>query len=59
MSTNSRKNWFKRLFAIRGMGQVITVFFGLIGLCLVFYFINKNFLSERNVANLCGRLPPI
>lgn len=58
MSTNSRKNWFKRLFAIRGMGQVITVFFGLIGLCLVFYFINKNFLSERNVANLLRQIAP-
>ncbi len=50
--TVKKRNWFQRLFAVRGMGQVITVFFGLIVLCLVFYLINPNFLSQRNVANL-------
>ncbi|MGI6214915.1 MAG: ABC transporter permease [Christensenellales bacterium] len=58
MSETKKKNWFKRLFAIRGMGQVITVFFGLIGLCLIFYFINNNFLSSRNVANLLRQIAP-
>ena len=45
-------NVFKRAFAKRGMGQVVTVFFGLIVLCLVFNIVNPNFLGERNVANL-------
>ncbi len=53
-----KRNWFQRLFAVRGMGQVITVFFGLIALCAVFYLINPNFLSERNAANLLRQIAP-
>ena len=56
--TAAKKNGFQRLFAKRGMGQVITVFFGLIALCLVFYFINPNFLSERNIQNLLRQIAP-
>lgn len=56
--TAAKKNWFQRLFAKRGMGQVITVFFGLIALCLVFYFINPNFLSDRNIQNLLRQIAP-
>lgn len=51
-------NIFKRAFAKRGMGQVITVFFGLIVLCLVFHIINPNFLGQRNVANLLRQFAP-
>ena len=53
-----KRNRFQRLFAVRGMGQVITVFFGLIALCAVFYLINPNFLSERNAANLLRQIAP-
>ena len=53
-----KRNWFQRLFAVRGMGQVITVFFGLIALCAVFYLINPNFLSERNATNLLRQIAP-
>lgn len=53
-----RKNWFGRLFAVRGMGQIITVFFGLIALCFVFYMSNPNFLSQRNIANLLRQIAP-
>ena len=53
-----KRNWFLRLFAVRGMGQVITVFFGLIALCAVFYLINPNFLSERNATNLLRQIAP-
>lgn len=56
--TVKKRNWFQRLFAVRGMGQVITVFFGLIVLCLVFYLVNPNFLSQRNVANLLRQIAP-
>ena len=51
-------NIFKRAFAKRGMGQVITVFFGLIVLCLVFNIVNPNFLGERNVPNLFRQFAP-
>ncbi len=53
-----KRNRFQRLFAVRGMGQVITVFFGLIALCAVFYLINPNFLSERNATNLLRQIAP-
>ncbi len=53
-----RKHFLGRLFAIRGMGQVITVFFGLIALGFVFNLINPNFLSERNIANLLRQIAP-
>ena len=46
------------MFAKRGMGQVVTVFFGLIVLCLVFNIVNPNFLGQRNVANLLRQFAP-
>ena len=49
-----KRNWFQRLFAVRGMGQVITVFFGLIALCAVFYLINPNFLFSVLTASNPG-----
>ncbi|MEF9895434.1 MAG: ABC transporter permease, partial [Clostridia bacterium] len=49
---------FKRVFAVRGMGQVLTVTCGLVALCAVFGAINPNFLGSRNVANLLRQLAP-
>ena len=53
-----KPNVFKRVFSIRGMGQVITVFCGLIVLCGVFNVVNPNFLGSRNVANLLRQFAP-
>jgi len=50
---------FKRFLAIRGMGQVITVTFGLIALCIVFGILNPTFFSSKNVANLLRQIAPI
>lgn len=58
MANKGSRTGFKRLFARRGMGQVITVFFGLVALSLVFYLINRNFLSQRNIANLLRQIAP-
>lgn len=55
---NKQPNVFKRIFAIRGMGQVITVSCGLIVLCVVFGMINPNFYGPRNVANLLRQIAP-
>lgn len=52
-------NFFSRLFAIRGMGQVVTVGIGLIILCIAFSYINPYFSSGRNVANLLRQIAPI
>ncbi|HHX62343.1 MAG TPA: ABC transporter permease [Epulopiscium sp.] len=49
----------KKLVATRGMGQVITVTFGLIILCIVFGILNPTFFSSRNVANLLRQIAPI
>lgn len=57
METN--KKGIKRIFAIRGMGQVITVTLGLLILCIVFGIINPSFFSGRNVANLLRQIAPI
>ncbi len=53
-----KDNIFKRIFAVRGMGQVITVGIGLIILCLVFYLINDKFLGERNISQLLRQVAP-
>ncbi len=50
---------FRRILAIRGMGQVLTVTLGLAVLCVVFSFINPMFMSERNIANLSRQVVPI
>ena len=52
MENKAKQNPFKRLLAIRGMGQVITVTCGLIILCIVFGVLNPIFFSGQNVANL-------
>jgi ribose transport system permease protein len=56
---NNKLNPIKRLMAIRGMGQVITVGFGLIVLCMVFGMINPNFYSGANITNLLRQIAPI
>jgi len=53
-----RPNVAKRILAIRGMGQVITVFGGIVVLCAIFGFMNPNFLSDRNIHNLLRQIAP-
>lgn len=55
---NKKQNWFKKLLSARGVGQVVTVFFGLIVLCAIFNIINPNFLGKRNVSNLLRQIAP-
>jgi len=52
-------NPLKRLMAIRGMGQVVTVGSGLVVLCIVFALINRNFSSAANITNLLRQIAPI
>jgi len=56
---SKRQSWYKRLFAVRGMGQVVTVSLGLIVMCIVFGIINPTFFSGKNVANLLRQIAPI
>lgn len=58
MEQTNRPNVFKRIFAIRGMGQVVTVTCGLIVLCVIFGIINPNFFNERNLPNLLRQIAP-
>jgi len=53
------KRPLKRLLAIRGIAQVLTVTIGLILLCIVFGIMNPIFFSSRNVANLLRQIAPI
>lgn len=59
MEKDRKSNYFNRLAATRGMGQVITVTVGLVVLCLVFGTINPMFFTYRNVANLLRQIAPI
>lgn len=59
MNKTSSENPIKRIFLIRGMGQVITVAIGLIVLCAVFGILNPTFFSNKNVANLLRQIAPI
>jgi ribose transport system permease protein len=54
-----RVNPFRKLMAVRGMGQVVTVGSGLIVLCVVFGLINENFSSWANITNLLRQIAPI
>ncbi len=56
---NPKQNPVARFFAIRGMGQVVTVTVGLIVLCLVFSSLNEMFLSSRNIHNMSRQIVPI
>ncbi len=59
MKNKETPNAWKRLMAIRGMGQVLTVTVGLIVLCIVFAFLSPSFSSPRNVGNLLRQIAPI
>lgn len=54
-----KQSVFKRLTAIRGMGQVITVGIGLVVLCIVFDILNPVFFSGANIENLLRQISPI
>ncbi len=53
-----KPNLWQRVTRTRGMGQVVTVTFGLIILMAVFYIINPNFLGARNIPNLLRQVAP-
>ncbi|MBP1753856.1 MAG: Monosaccharide-transporting ATPase [Firmicutes bacterium] len=59
MDKRGKQNVLKRILAIRGMGQVITVTIGFIILCIVFGLVNPIFFSGKNVANLLRQIAPI
>lgn len=59
MKRKENQNFLKRIMAIRGMGQVVTVTFGLIVLCIVFGILNPTFFSSRNIGNLLRQIAPI
>jgi len=54
-----KQSIFKKILAIRGMGQVLTVSAGLIILCIVFGILNPTFFSSKNVGNLLRQIAPI
>ncbi len=55
---NGKRNPWQRLMAIRGMGQVVTVTFGLIALIFVFSLTSDKFASYSNVMNLLRQIAP-
>ena len=59
MKKSANENALKKILETRGMGQVITVTFGLIALCIVFGVLNPTFYSSKNVANLLRQIAPI
>ena len=59
MENREKQSAWKKLMAIRGMGQVVTVTAGLIVLCMVFAVLNPSFYSGRNVGNLLRQVAPI
>lgn len=59
MKKRENQNTLKRILSIRGMGQVITVTFGLIILCIVFGILNPAFFSGRNIGNLLRQIAPV
>lgn len=56
---DNKQSALKKMMAVRGMGQVITVTVGLIVLSIVFGVINPVFFSGRNVSNLLRQIAPI
>ncbi len=59
MENREKQSPWKKLLAVRGMGQVLTVGAGLIVLCIVFGFLSPSFYSARNVGNLLRQIAPI
>ncbi|WP_319559271.1 ABC transporter permease [Marispirochaeta sp.] len=58
-SEDKSTNVLKRILAVRGMGQVLTVTAGLILLCVVFAVLNPVFFSSKNISNLLRQIAPI
>lgn len=56
---DKKQSGLKKLLAVRGMGQVITVGVGLVILYVVFGIMNPVFFSGKNVANLLRQIAPI
>jgi ribose transport system permease protein len=59
VNMDNKDNFIKRIVKTRGMGQVITVAFGLILLCIVFGILNPIFFSGQNIGNLLRQIAPI
>src|SRR5690554_14970 len=59
MENTKKVNKLTKIFAKRGMGQVVTVTAGLIALVIVFGILNPNFFSNRNISNLLRQIAPI
>lgn len=59
MENSKESSKLKKIFAKRGMGQVLTVTVGLIILIAVFGMLNPNFFSNRNISNLLRQIAPI
>lgn len=57
--TMTKTNPLKKIMAVRGMGQVITVGVGLVVLCIAFSLLNPNFWSPENRTNLLRQIAPI
>ena len=55
----ANNNILKKQLAKPGMRQVVTVFIGLIVLCIAFGIINRLFFSSRNLSNLLRQIAPI
>jgi len=55
----AKQGWAGRIFAARGMTQVITVTVGLILIFIAFSLLSENFVSERNLRNLLRQAAPI
>lgn len=53
-----KSNPIKRFFTQRGMAQIITVFVGLIIICIVFSLLSKEFASLTNMNNLLRQIAP-
>jgi len=58
MEKKTQASPFKRMMAIRGMGQVITAAIGLIILMIAFSILNSSFFGGRNIGNLLRQIAP-
>lgn len=53
-----KSNPLKRFFTQRGMAQIITVFVGLIIICIIFSLVSKEFGTLTNFQNLLRQIAP-
>lgn len=54
-----RDNALKRIFRVRGMGQVVSVTMALLLMCVAFSLLNPNFMTQRNITSLLRQVAPI